>query len=126
MCEFIAEAYDWGPDELAEFADLIHLPIEEQPTWGQQQQAVGAAIRSMRRVEDLVAVLLAMHAIRVEPTLADEDWSEEGAGLVAFLTTQGYQTSPVERELMGGMVPMPREAAGSEDGEPSGEETVIT
>ena len=34
MWEFMAEAYDWGPDELAEFADLIRVPIDKQPTWG--------------------------------------------------------------------------------------------
>jgi hypothetical protein len=35
MWEFIAEAYDWGPDELTEFADLIRAPIDQLPTWGQ-------------------------------------------------------------------------------------------
>jgi hypothetical protein len=27
MWEFLAEAYDWGPDELAEFADLIGVQV---------------------------------------------------------------------------------------------------
>jgi hypothetical protein len=79
MWEFLAEAYDWGPDELAEFADLIGVQVAQQPTWGQPQQAVLAAIREMRRVDDLAGVLLAIHALRIEPTLADEEWNEEPA-----------------------------------------------
>ncbi len=125
--EFIAEAYDWGADELGEFADMIGVQIDQEPTWGQQQEAISSAIREMRRVDDLAGVLLAMRSVQIEPTLADEDWSEDGAALVAFLTSQGYQPSPVESELMGGMVPIhAREAAGSEDGQPSSEEAVIT
>jgi hypothetical protein len=128
MWEFLAEAYDWGPDELAEFADLIRVPIDQQPTWGQQQQAVVAAIREMRRVDDLAGVLLAMHAVRVEPTLADEDWNEDGVALVAFLTTQGYQPSPVECELIDRIVPMrPTEASDLGNELPSdGEEDAAT
>ncbi len=67
MWEFIAEAYDWGPDELSEFADLIGVQIDQEPTWGQQQAAIGVAIRERRRVDDLAGVLLAMHALRIEP-----------------------------------------------------------
>jgi ParB family chromosome partitioning protein len=128
MWEFMAEAYDWGPDELAEFADLIRVSIDKQPTWGQQQQAVVAAIREMRRVDDLAGVLLAMHAVRVEPTLADEDWNEDGVALVAFLTTQGYQPSPVECELIDRIVPMRAiEAADLRNERPSdGEEDAAT
>jgi hypothetical protein len=127
MWEFMAEAYDWGPDELSEFADLIGVQIDQKPTWGQQQAAISSAIRERRRVDDLAGVLLAMHALRIEPTLADEDWNEDAAALVAFLTSQGYQPSPVESELMGGMVPMrARKAAVSEDAQPSSEEDVIT
>jgi hypothetical protein len=96
MWEFMAEAYDWGADELSEFADLIGVQIDQEPTWGQQQAAITAAIRERRRVDDLAGVLLAMHAVRIEPTLADEDWNEDGAALVAFLTRQGYQPSPAQ------------------------------
>ncbi|MDQ6716643.1 MAG: hypothetical protein M3Z83_11095 [Actinomycetota bacterium] len=124
MWEFVANAYGWGPDELAEFADLIRVQVDTEATWGQQQQAVVAAIRGMRRVDDLAGVLLAIHALRVEPTLADEDWTEEGAALVGFLTTQGYEPSPVERDLIGSIVPMvqPSVAAPDEGEPPSGEE----
>ena len=127
MWEFMAEASDWGPDEVSEFADLIGVQIDQEPTWGQEQAAIGAAIRERRRVDDLVGVLLAMHAIRIEPTLADEDWSEDGAALVAFLTSQGYQPSPVESELMGRIVPMRASEAADPEGElPSGEEEAST
>jgi hypothetical protein len=88
--EVIAEAYDWGAEEVGEFTDLIGVEIDQLPTWGQQQEAIGSAIQERRRVDDLVGVLLAMHAVRIEPTLADEDWNEGGASLVAFLTSQGY------------------------------------
>jgi hypothetical protein len=64
-----------GPDELSEFADLIGVQIDQEPTWGQQQAAIGAVIRERRRVDDPAGVLLAMHALRIEPTLAEEDWS---------------------------------------------------
>jgi hypothetical protein len=127
MWEFMAEAYDWGPDELAKFADLIGVQVRQKPTWGHQQQSVVAAIREMRRVDDLAGVLLAIHALRIEPTLADDDWNEDGAALVAFFTTQGYQPSPVERELMGSIVSMPPTGATeSEDEPPSGGEDAST
>ncbi len=127
MWEFIADAYNWGADEVGEFADLIGVDIDEEPTWGQQHQAITAAIREKRRVDDLAGVLLAMHAVRIEPTLADEDWSEDGVALVAFLTSQGYQPSPIEAELMGRIVPMQPHEASSPDGEqPSAEEDAST
>src|SRR2546430_2766138 len=94
MWEFIAEAYDWGAEEVGDFANLIGVQIDHLPTWGQQQQAIGSAIRERRRVDDLVGVLLGIHAVRIEPTLADEDWNDGGASLVAFLSSQGYQPSP--------------------------------
>ena len=71
MWEFIAEAYDWGAEEVGDFANLIGVQIDHLPTWGQQQQAIGSAIRERRRVDDLVGVLLGIHAVRIEPTLAD-------------------------------------------------------
>jgi hypothetical protein len=58
-----------------------------------------------------------MHTVRIEATLAGEDWNEDGAGLVAFLTSQGYQPSPVESELMGGIVPMRAREAADPEGE---------
>jgi hypothetical protein len=68
-----------------------------------------------------------MHAVRIEPTLADEDCNEGGASLVAFLTSQGYQPSPVESELMGCIVPVQSPEASSTEGEqPSAEEDAST
>jgi hypothetical protein len=81
----------------------------------------------MRRVDDLAGVLLAMHALRIEPTLAQEAWNEEGTALVAFLTSQGYQPSPVKSELMGRIVPMQVSEDADLEGElPSGEEEAST
>jgi hypothetical protein len=81
----------------------------------------------MRRVDDLGGVLLAMHAIRVEPSLADEDWSEDGSALVAFLASQGYQPSPIESELMDRIVPMrPTEGADLGGELPSSDEDATT
>jgi hypothetical protein len=98
-------------------ADLIGFQLDEQLTWGERQQAIGCAIRERRRVEDLAGVLLALHVIRIEPTLVNDDWSQEGAALVAFLSSQGYQPSPVESELMGGVDPLQQSEAGEAEGE---------
>jgi hypothetical protein len=68
-----------------------------------------------------------MHAVRIEPTLAVEDWSEDAVALVTFLTSQGYQPSPVESELMGGIVPLqPHEPSSPEAEQPSAEEDART
>jgi hypothetical protein len=106
--------------------EVLGVQIDDEPTWG-QQQAITAAIRERRRVDDLAGVLLAMHAVRIESTLAAEDWSEDGAALVAFLTSQGYQPSPVESELMGGIVSMrPTEGADLRGELPGSEENATT
>jgi hypothetical protein len=99
----MAEAYDWGPDELSGFADLIGVQIDQEPTWGQQQAAIGAAIRERKRVDYLAGVLLAMHAVRVEPTLADEEQT--------FVTGR-CATSPAEKAASPPPCPASRPAAG--------------